>query len=111
MLTRRVIDERVWCGVVLCGAVWRCVLGCSGYAIGKIKTLLIGSLLAAVAWPMYMYKVSNFIDDSYAGQLSLTHLTHSLSPRPVTIVHPAIHSPLSPLSTSSLPISDHSAPL
>ena len=24
-----------------------------GYAIGKIKTLLIGSLLAAVVWPMY----------------------------------------------------------
>ena len=37
-----------------------------GYAIGQIKSLLIGSLLAAVAWPMYMVRVSNFIDDSYA---------------------------------------------
>ena len=37
-----------------------------GWAIGKIKTLLIGSLLAAVAWPMWLVRASDVIDNSYS---------------------------------------------
>ena len=37
-----------------------------GWAIGQIKTLLIGSLLAAVAWPMWLVKASKLIDNAYS---------------------------------------------
>ena len=34
--------------------------------IGKIKTLLIGSLLAAVAWPLWLVNSSKLIDNAYS---------------------------------------------
>jgi hypothetical protein len=37
-----------------------------GWVIGKIKGLLIGSLLAAVAWPMWLVKASDLIDNSWS---------------------------------------------
>ena len=44
-----------------------------GWAIGKIKGLLIGSLLAAVAWPMWLVRASDVIDNSYAVILVWAH--------------------------------------
>ena len=37
-----------------------------GWVIGKIKALLIGSLLAAVAWPLWLVNASKLIDNAYS---------------------------------------------
>ena len=64
-----------------------------GWAIGQIKTLLIGSLLAAVAWPLWLVKASKIIDNAYSVIMvsSRNGPTLHTTPQPPSAFHTDNH--------------------